>query len=80
MKLTKDLLGCSGGAIIPAIHAAGLPCPDDLLAAAIETGSLSDDDAKAAAERLDAIAAEKARKARKAARENKAHDGAGEQA
>ena len=76
MKLTQDLLGCSGGAIMPTIHPAGSECPDDLLAAAIATGSLSEGDAKAASKRL----VELAEKARKAAPENKAHDGAGEQA
>jgi hypothetical protein len=79
MKLTKDIEGCSGGALYPATFAAGSTCPDDLLPAALELGALSEDDAAAAVKRLDEIEA-KARKAARKALENKAHAGSGEQA
>jgi hypothetical protein len=76
MKLTKDLTGCTGGAVYPVTFEAGASCPDDLLAAAIETRSLSEADMKAARARLDGMA----QKAHAAAPENKAHAGSSEQA
>lgn len=42
MKLTKPILGCSGGEILPRIYAAGEDCPDDLIAAARELGALEE--------------------------------------
>jgi hypothetical protein len=48
MKLTKAIKGCTAGAVHATVFAAGSECPDDLLAAALDAGALSKEDAEKA--------------------------------
>lgn len=43
MKLTKNITGCTGGAIYPTTFKKGEDCPGDLVDAAIALGALPDE-------------------------------------
>jgi hypothetical protein len=82
MKLTKDIEGCSGGAIYPRVFKAGEECPADLVDAAVALGAVPEKagkEAKAAraeAERLAREQAEADEAARLAAEQAEADEAA----
>lgn len=73
--LTKDIWGCSGGALEPSLFEAGSWCPPDLRDAAREMGALQEFPEGGVAEPAPAPAAAPKRRARARAPETKAGAG-----